>query len=40
MRASRGGPHEGELRYVFVEPETKLKRSMPEEIRKALTRDA
>jgi acyl-CoA thioester hydrolase len=27
---------EGELRYVFVEPETKQKRPMPEEIRRAL----
>jgi acyl-CoA thioester hydrolase len=29
---------EGELRYVFVEPRTKQKRPIPEEIRKALGR--
>jgi acyl-CoA thioester hydrolase len=27
---------EGELRYVFIDPRTKRKRSMPEDVRKAL----
>jgi acyl-CoA thioester hydrolase len=30
---------EGELRYVFIDPGTKRKRSMPDDVRKALTRD-
>jgi acyl-CoA thioesterase FadM len=29
---------EGDLRYVFIDPRTKRKRSIPEDVRKALAR--